>query len=68
MSDHWDTAAEKEQRYKAIKMPRGEYKRNFARDRHGNYAGTEPERDWDEQELMKEYEAYQEVPLHTILC
>ncbi|KAK4621951.1 hypothetical protein CLAFUW4_07501 [Fulvia fulva] len=68
MSDNWDTAAEKEQRYKAIKMPRGEYKRHFARDREGNYAGTEPEREWDEEEVMREYAAYQEVPLHTILC
>ncbi|EME43178.1 hypothetical protein DOTSEDRAFT_72532 [Dothistroma septosporum NZE10] len=67
MSDHWDTAAEKEQRYKAIKMPRGEYKRHFARDREGNYAGTEPEREWDEQTL-EQYRAYQDVPLHTILC
>lgn len=49
-------------------MPRGEYKRYFARDKDGNYAGTEPEKHWDEQELMKVYGEYQSVPLHSILC
>ncbi|KAF2208439.1 hypothetical protein CERZMDRAFT_87816 [Cercospora zeae-maydis SCOH1-5] len=68
MGSGLDHSAQKEERYKAVKMPRGEYKRHFRRDKDGNYAGTEPERDWDEDELMKEYEAYQDVPLARILC
>lgn len=64
-----DHTAEKEERYKAIKMPRGEYKKYFARDRDGNYAGTElPERQWNEEELLSRYGEYQAVPLHSILC
>lgn len=63
-----DHSAEKEERYKAIKMPRGEYKRFFARDRDGNYAGSEPEKDWDEGDLMREYGEYQDSTLHSIIC
>ena len=62
-----DHAAEKEERYKAIKMPRGDYKRYFARDRDGNYAGTEPEREWDEEEVKQAYGEYQDMPIHHIL-
>lgn len=68
MSSSFDHSAEREERYKAIKMPRGDYKRYFQRDKDGNYAGTEPERDWNEAELMKEFGHYQEMPLHTIPC
>lgn len=64
----FDHSAEKEERYKAVKMPRRDYKRYFQRDKDGGYAGTEPERDWDEDELMKEFEAYQDLPLRTIVC
>ncbi|KAF2170821.1 hypothetical protein M409DRAFT_18794 [Zasmidium cellare ATCC 36951] len=63
-----DHSAEKEERYKAIKMPRREYKKYFARDKEGNYAGTEEERGWDEEELTRCYGEYQNVPLHSILC
>lgn len=68
MATGFDHSAEKEERYKAIKMPRGDYRRYFQRDKDGNYAGTEPERQWDEADLMKEFEAYQDLPLHTVLC
>lgn len=44
-------------------MPRGEYKRHFARDSDGNYAGTEPQREWDEESINREYGAYQAVPI-----
>lgn len=54
-------------RYKAIKMPRGDFKRYFMRDAAGNYAGTEPERMWDEGELMREYGEYQDQPLGAIV-
>lgn len=66
VNSSWDHAAEKEERYKAVKMPRGEYKRYFARDREGNYAGTEPEKGWDEEELIERYGPYQELPLHSV--
>jgi hypothetical protein len=42
----FDHSAEKEERYKAVKMPRGEYKKHFVKDAEGNYVGTEPEREW----------------------
>lgn len=67
MGSGLDHSAQKEERYKAVKMPRGEYKRHFRRDKDGNYAGSEPEREWNEAELMKEYEAYQDLPLSTVL-
>ena len=63
-----DHSAEKEEKYKAVKMPRGEYKKYFARDKEGNYAGTEEERQWDEGELERMFGEYQQVPLHGILC
>lgn len=34
--------------------------RHFARDENGNYAGTEPERSWSEQELDAEFGRYWE--------
>ena len=64
----FDHSAEKEERYKAVKMPRRDYKRYFRRDKDGGYAGTEPERDWDEDDISKEFGIYQDLPLHTILC
>ncbi len=53
-------------RYTALKMPRKDYKRYFARDKDGNYAGTEPEREWSEAELQAEFTQYQEMPLRSI--
>lgn len=63
-----DHTAEKSERYKALKLPRREYKRHFARDASGNYVGSEPQRDWDEDELMREFGAFQDVPLHSMYC
>jgi len=57
-----------EDTYKAIKMPRRDHKRYFARDKLGNYAGTEPERQWDMTDVMREFGSYQDLPLHSILC
>jgi hypothetical protein len=50
-----------------MKMPRRDYKKFFARDADGQYAGTEPEREWDEEELGREFGAYQDVPLHSVV-
>lgn len=47
-------------------MPRRDYKRYFARDRDGNYAGTEPEREWDESDLQREFGVYQEMALRSV--
>ena len=47
-------------------MPRRDYKRYFARDRDGNYVGTEPEREWDEADLQREFGMYQEMALRSI--
>lgn len=68
VASSFDHSAEKEERYKAVKMPRRDYKRYFRRDKDGGYAGTEPERDWDEDEINQEFGAYQDLPLLTILC
>jgi hypothetical protein len=51
---------EDEAKYKVIRMPRSEYRRYFARDSEGNYAGTEPLREWALQDLMREYGIHQE--------
>ena len=47
-------------------MPRRDYKRYFARDRNGNYAGTEPEREWDADELQRTFGMYQDMALRSI--
>ena len=48
-------------------MPRRDYKRYFARDREGNYAGTEqPEREWDEEDLAREFGWCQEMALRSV--
>ncbi|CAK3836892.1 Hypothetical predicted protein [Lecanosticta acicola] len=74
---NWDHSAEKEERYKAVKMPRGEYRRYFARDRERNFSSAsagsgeeedqEGEREWDEDELMGRYAVYQEMPLSRVV-
>ena len=53
-------------RYTAIKMPRKDYKRYFARDKDGNYAGTDPEREWSEEDLKRDFGEYQDMPLRSI--
>jgi hypothetical protein len=54
-------------KYKAIKMPRGEYARYFRHDAQGRYIGTEPEREWGEHEILEKYGQYQELPLRSVL-
>jgi hypothetical protein len=54
-------------KYKAIKMPRGEYARYFRHDAQGRYIGTEPEREWGEHEILEKYARYQELPLRSVL-
>lgn len=44
---------------KAVRMPRREYKKFFAKDKGGNYIGTEPQREWTEEELEDEFGQYQ---------
>lgn len=46
-------------------MPRGEYARFFKHDAQGHYVGTEPEREWAEDEIMDKYGAYQALPLRS---
>ncbi|KAK5166275.1 uncharacterized protein LTR77_008536 [Saxophila tyrrhenica] len=53
-------------RYTALKMPRRDYKKYFARDRDGNYAGTAPEVEWSYEDLQWRFGVYQEMPLRTI--
>lgn len=67
MSTRWHGPID-EVKYKAIKMLRRDYKKWFARDRDGNYVGSEPERQWDEQDLASEFGRYQDLPLRSILC
>lgn len=47
-------------------MPRKDYKRYFARDRNGSYAGTEPEREWSQEQLDAAFGEYQDMPLRSI--
>ncbi|ELR10554.1 hypothetical protein VC83_00203 [Pseudogymnoascus destructans] len=44
---------------KAVRMPRCEYKKFFAKDKDGNYIGTEAEREWMEEKLEDEFGQYQ---------
>jgi hypothetical protein len=54
-------------KYKAVKMPRGEYARFFKHDAQGNYVGTEPEREWGEEEIMAKYGQYQHLSLRSVV-
>ncbi|KFY33361.1 hypothetical protein V494_07687 [Pseudogymnoascus sp. VKM F-4513 (FW-928)] len=51
--------AEEPSTTKAVWMPRREYKKFFAKDSAGNYIGTEPKREWTEEELEDEFGQYQ---------
>lgn len=50
-------------KYKAVKLPRGEYVKHFRHDHEGTYTGTEPQREWTEAEIDEAYGQYQDVPL-----
>lgn len=52
--------------YTALKMPRRDYKKWFVRDREGNYAGSEPEREWTRDDLDEEFGKYQSMPIRSI--
>jgi hypothetical protein len=43
---------------KTVWMPRREYKKYFAHDTAGNYIGTEPQRQWTEDELQEKFGQY----------
>jgi hypothetical protein len=53
-------------KYKEVKMPRGDHVRYFRRDAQGHYTGTEPEREWSETEIMEKYGQYRDLPLESI--
>lgn len=44
---------------KAVRMPRRDYKKFFAKDKDGKYIGTEPQREWTMEELEDEFGQYQ---------
>jgi len=48
---------------RAVRMPRREYLRHHKRDEEGNYAGTEPQQEWDDEMLKACYGRYQRSPL-----
>ncbi|GAB7323381.1 hypothetical protein MBLNU13_g05840t2 [Cladosporium sp. NU13] len=48
---------------RAVRMPRREYLKHHKRDEEGNYAGTEPQQDWDDDMLKSCYGRYQRAPL-----
>ena len=48
---------------RAVRMPRREYLKHHKRDVQGNYAGTEPEQEWDDAMLEACYGRYQRAPL-----
>lgn len=45
---------------KVVFMPRREYIKYFAKDNDGNYCGTEPKRQWTEEELNEKFGEYQQ--------
>lgn len=50
-------------------MPREEYLKHFAHDRHGNYIGTEKQRQWSLKELDIFFGEYQDTqPAKWVLC
>lgn len=52
-----------EAQYKAVKMTRADYKRYFAKDGQGNYVGTEPQREWTQEDIDQYFGAYKDLPL-----
>ncbi|KAK4893156.1 hypothetical protein LTR27_008496 [Elasticomyces elasticus] len=54
--------------FKAVRMPRSEYKRHFARDGLRQYVGTEPEQQWTEEDLKLEFGQYECTPLRAMHC
>jgi hypothetical protein len=46
---------------KIVLMPQSEYAKYFAKDKAGNYIGTEPQRDWTGAELDERYGQYKSM-------
>lgn len=51
---------------RAIRMPRKEYLRHHKFDSEGNYVGTEPQQDWDDEMIEACYGQYQHKPLNSL--
>lgn len=47
-------------------MPRRDYKKYFAKDKDGKYAGTEVEREWTREDLDRDFGRFQDMPLRSI--
>jgi hypothetical protein len=45
-------------KFKIVLMPQSEYAKYFAKEKAGNYIGTEPQREWTEAELDERYGKY----------
>lgn len=46
---------------KSVWMPRGEYRKHFAKDKEGNYVGEEPQKEWTEEELEERCGRYRKT-------
>jgi hypothetical protein len=46
---------------RVIRIPRSEYVRYFARNDRNEYIGTEPEREWSEGDLEREFGRYRDL-------
>lgn len=51
---------------KVVFMPRRDYLKHFARGLKGEYIGTEPQRQWSEDELDREFGQYQPPPKEKV--
>ena len=49
-----------------LRMPRRDYLRHHRHDIHGNYAGTEPQQDWDDAMIKSHYGRYQYTSINGL--
>lgn len=54
------------QNIRVVRMPRYEYERHHKRDSEGNYAGTEPQQEWDDAMINTSYGRYQHRRLSSL--
>lgn len=47
-------------------MPRREYLRHHRFDVDGNYAGTEPQQNWDDAKIEEYYGRYKHTPMNGL--
>jgi hypothetical protein len=47
---------------RTVWMPRQDYKKYFAMDKDGKYIGTEPQREWTDDELEDMFGQYHKEP------